>query len=223
MPAVEKAFLEPEKGEQIPCLFNPTDFAVSKRNRWLVDRVPGRDAPELYFGGGEPGRLSVELLLDTTTDGKPVTQHTNRLFTLLEIDKSLPGHDPKTGRGRPPWVRFHWADFHSFKAVVEGLDVAFTYFGSDGTPLRAEASLELRQFEPDPQFAKQNPTSGTPEPHRVHVVQATETLDRIAAFHYGDAGRWRAIADANGITDPMRVEPGTPLTIPVLEGAGRGR
>jgi nucleoid-associated protein YgaU len=105
---------------------------------------------------------------------------------------------------------------HSFKAVVSSLDLSFIYFAADGTPLRARAELVLVQFERELAFGPQNPTSGTPHPHRVHRVNPGETLDRIAAAHYGDPTRWRAIAAANGIEDPLALEPGTVLAIPRL-------
>ena len=66
-------------------------------------------------------------------------------------------------------------------------------------------------------FGPQNPTSGTPLPHRVHRVQPGETLDRIAAMHYGDSTKWRAIASANGVEDPLALRPGGLLSIPRLD------
>jgi len=60
----------------------------------------------------------------------------------------------------------------------------------------------------------QNPTSHTPYPHTVHYPVAGETLDRIAARRYGDSGRWRIIARANGIDNPMRLDPNRPMIIP---------
>ena len=60
----------------------------------------------------------------------------------------------------------------------------------------------------------QNPTSGTPSPERTHQVQPGETLDRIAATHYGDPTQWKDIAAANAIEDPLSVPPGTILSIP---------
>jgi len=119
---------------------------------------------------------------------------------------------------RPPTVTFHWGDLHSFKAVIEGLRLSFTYFSSAGVPLRANMELELRQYEPSLAFGAQNPTSGTPKPHRVHRVQPGETLDRISARYYGDSTRWRMLASANGLEDPLAVRPGTMLTVPRLEG-----
>jgi hypothetical protein len=113
-------------------------------------------------------------------------------------------------------VKFHWGDLHSFKSIIDSLDLRFTYFSAAGMPLRAQVGMSLMQFEPDANWGPQNPTSGTPKPHRVHRVQKGETLDRISARHYGDSTRWRLIAEANGIHDPLALRPGSLLTIPKL-------
>jgi nucleoid-associated protein YgaU len=50
-------------------------------------------------------------------------------------------------------------------------------------------------------------------------VLAGETLDRIAARYYGDATRWRLLADANGISDPLAVRPGALLAVPRMDAS----
>lgn len=212
--ATEKAILEIETGTRIPCMFNPSELQVTRSSSWSANPVPGRGAPRLEYVGGGSGSMSLSLFFDTTADGTAVTRHTGKLLKLLDPDPSLPGADERSGNVRPPWVRFHWGDLHSFKAVVASLDITFTYFASSGTPLRARASMSLTQYEPDDAFGPQNPTSGTPDPGRVHQVQPGETLDRVAAKHYGDATRWREIAAANGIEDPLALRPGALLDIP---------
>jgi len=96
------------------------------------------------------------------------------------------------------------------------MDVTFTYFSSAGVPLRANVSMSLTQFEAAENWGPQNPTSGTPTPTRLHQVQRGETLDRISARHYKDSTKWRLIAEANGITDPLALKPGSILSIPRL-------
>jgi nucleoid-associated protein YgaU len=117
---------------------------------------------------------------------------------------------------------FHWGDFHSFKAILTSLTVRFTYFAGNGTPLRAKASVSLKQYEDEAAYGPQNPTSGTPHPHVVHQVSVGETLDRIAAAQYGDPTQWRLIAESNGVVDPFELAPGTMLMIPDLRAASRG-
>ena len=100
---------------------------------------------------------------------------------------------------------------------MRDLALSFTYFSSTGVPLRAQMRLELQQYQPSNAFGPQNPTSGTPRPHRVHRVQPGETLDRISARYYGDSTRWRALAAANGIEDPLAIRAGSLLSVPRMD------
>ncbi len=217
-----KAVLEPEKGAPIPCLFNPAELKLSKTNRWTPSEAKGVNTPALRFQEGQSGSLSMTLTLDTTDTGKPVTAHTNRLLGLMRVDANLPGSDQQSNRARPPWLRFRWGSFHSFKAVLEQLQLTFTYFSSSGTPLRAKAEVKLTQFEDEEAWGPQNPTSGTPTPHRIHRLLPGETLDRVAATYYGDATRWRLIAEANAVVDPLGLQPGDALVVPEPQGVRRG-
>ena len=212
----QKAFLQPEKGEKIPCLFNPTELSFSRANSWSAPEMPGKGVPTLNYTGAQSGSMTLRLFFDTTDDGNPVTTYTDQLLGLMEVDSSLPGTNENTNNARPPWVQFNWGSMHSFKAVVSSASVSFTYFSSQGTPLRATVDLTLTQYEDGKVFGPQNPTSGTPHPQRAHRVQPGETLDRIAATHYGSASNWRAIAEINGIEDPLALKPGRVLAIPEL-------
>lgn len=211
------AFLEIEGGTKIPCQCNPEQLAVTLRNSWGTDRRVGHGPPQARFQGAESGTFDIgELFFDTTEEGKAVTKLTDPLLAMMDLDPSLPGYDRKRNNGRPPWVQFHWGQLHSFKSVVEDLTIRFTHFSSSGVPLRARVQLSLRQYQPDAKWNPQNPTSGTPRPHRLHRVQPGESLDRIAAGHYRNPTRWRAIAEANDIDDPLALRPGALLAIPEL-------
>ncbi len=212
----QKAFLQPEKGDKIPCLFNPSELSFSRSNTWSAPDMPGKGVPTLNYSGAQSGSMSLRLFFDTTDSGNPVTDYTDRLLSLMEVDPSLPGSNENNNNARPPWAQFHWGSMYSFKAVVTSASVTFTYFAADGTPLRADVDLSLTQYEDGKVFGPQNPTSGTPHPHRAHRIQPGETLDRIAAIHYGTPTKWRAIAELNGIEDPLALRPGRVLAIPEL-------
>jgi hypothetical protein len=215
----DKAYLETETGGRINCLFNPGELQITMASNWRGDTIPGQSGPTMKFEGGQSGSMSLELFFDTTDKGQTVTTHTNQLMKLVQIDTSLPGYSEATNNGRPPWVKFHWGSFHSFRCVVTSLSITFVYFAADGTPLRARANMDLTQFEPDDNWPSQNPTSGTPKPAAAHQVQPGENLALIAARYYGDATKWRPIAahPANRITDPFRLRPGAIIDIPRLD------
>lgn len=219
----QNAYLLIEKKTKIPCLFNPAELSMSLSNTWNVrgdgetnssDAVPGKGVQTLTFGGSNNGSLSLELFFDTTAEGVPVTNYTSKIVALMDIDPNIAGTNKKRRRGRPPTVEFAWGSMKSFPAVIESLTLRFTYFSSKGMPLRASMSLSLKQYSEARAYGPQNPTSGTPLPHRVHRVQPGETLDRISAQHYGDSTQWRLLAAANGIEDPLDLRPGALLAIP---------
>jgi len=222
MTAPVKAMLKSETGREITFLFNPAELTIGKANTWQGPETKGRDAPQLRFQAGQSATLAFSLTLDTTDTGEKVTDHTDMLLDLMKVDKKAAGSDPKSNKARPPWVELHWGKMHSFKAVIERLQIKFTYFASNGTPLRAKADLTLKQYSDDDEPKLQNPTSHTPSLHAVHRLSHGETLDRIAATHYADPTRWRLIAEANGIVDPFALTPGELLIIPEIPVRRRG-
>lgn len=223
MSAPAKGFLKTEQGQQLPFLFNPADLTIAKANSWQSPENKGRNAPDLRFQAGQSGTLTFSLTFDTTDTGKDVAgEYTNKLLNLMKVDKGLAGSDPKSNKARPPWVELHWGQLHSFKAVIERLQIKFTYFASDGMPLRAKVDLSLKQYADDDELPLQNPTSFTPSLHAVHRFSYGETLDRIAARHYADPTRWRLIAEANDIVDPLALTPGDLLIIPEIPVRRRG-
>ena len=220
--SLKKAELRTETKQVIKCLFNPAEITVAKSNSWNAGEAKGTNAPKLRFQGGQSATLTVALMLDTTDDGTDVTVHTNKLLDLMKVNKGLPGADAKRHSARPPWVEFHWGTLVSFKAVVERLSIRYTYFSSTGMPLRAKADLGLKQWDDEEFLPLQNPTSHASSLHSVHTLMTGETLDRLAARYYRDPTRWRLIADANRIVDPLNLPFGTPISIPELPVRGRG-
>jgi nucleoid-associated protein YgaU len=214
MAASKKAFLKIEGGDEIHCMFNPAELTISKSNTWNGGEAKGKNAPELVFQAGQSATMTMSLTFDTTRDGTAVTVHTTKLLNLMKVNPALRGADRSRNKARPPWVEFVWGPTSSFKAIVERLQIKFTYFASDGKPLRAKAEVSLKQWHDEDHLPLQNPTSSTPSLHTVHQLRPGETLDRVAARHYGDATRWRLIAEANDILDPLQLPKGGMLAIP---------
>lgn len=209
-----KAYLVTETKQRLPFLFNPESLTFSKSLSWDDAPVTGSGAPQQQFAGSGSVTFSLKLLFDTTATTKPVTNFTDKLFALTLPDPKLPGAKPDKNMVRPPWVQFFWGKIRSYKAIIEQYSVSFTYFAPDGTPLRAEVELSLKQYEDEGALPPQNPTSGTPEIGRRHVVRVGDYIDTVALEQYGDSAQWRMIASANPQIDVFALEPGTVLDIP---------
>ena len=105
---------------------------------------------------------------------------------------------------------------NGFRCIVESVKQKFTLFSPEGVPLRAALTVGLREYKTlDEQLAHLNLTS--PDRTHSHVTQGSDTLSRIAAQYYRNAGDWRLIADANDIEDPRRLRAGAFLQIPPIQ------
>ena len=221
----EQASLEIEgDGDPLKCWFNPKEYTIAKANQWKVDPVVGTALPTAQFGGGQPRKLSLQLMFDSTdSDSLDVSDVTAKLFKMMEAQASL-GSGKGKNSGRPPMVTFVWGSTVTFKAVADNLSVQYTLFRADGTPVRAQAQLSLIQADKarDKSSGKgaskpQNPTTRAQPGLGSHTVRDGDSLASIAFAHYRDPTRWRAIAEANGIDDPLRLKRGTVLSIPNIE------
>lgn len=201
---------------QVRFQFNPNQLQLSRSASWNSQPTVGftRGAtPE--FSGANPASLQVEVFLDGSAkpSASKVREDVEQLLSCCEVDpQSLP-----TKRPSPPWVQFAWGSFSTvqFVAYVESVSATYTLFTATGDPLRATCQLSLTEV-PLPTKG-QNPTSGTLAAQRVHRVVSGDSLESLAWAEYGDATRWRAIARANGIDDPMRLETGRELLLPASE------
>jgi hypothetical protein len=215
---VTKGSLEAVEGESIKVEFdfNPKEYTISKSNTWsATDANRGSDTPPLHFGGGQPKQMKLQLFFDTYVKGTDVRRdYTDKLFKMMEIDPKLPEGSTNQTTGSPPKLKFTWGTVWSFFCYLESLSVQFTLFLADGTPVRATADLGLKQAVDEKAQPGTNPTSGGEGGEHVWQVQPQDRLDLIAFHEYGDPKRWRVIAEANGIANPLKIRPGQRLIIP---------
>jgi hypothetical protein len=218
-----KAELAIDGGETIPVLFNPTEYTITKSNNWSFNPVQGQSLPPPEFGGGQPREISLSLLLDNSLlDGsRTVKQISDKLFRMMEVGDGRP---PGGTRSAPSFVTFRWGAVDTFKAVCTSLTVAYQLFEPNGEPIRASVQLQLKQAAQASTASAasanrpQNPTTRAIAGQGVHTVRDGDSLPSIAYRAYGDATRWRVIAEANDVDDPLRLRRGTPLVLPRLEG-----
>ena len=217
-----KAQLQIDGSAPFDVLFNPTEFSISKSNEWKYEKVTGTTFTPPSFGGGNPRELTLNLMLDASLLGK--TQHvrgiTDDLFKMMEVPGGSQGG---SSTAAPPFITFTWGTDTTFKSVCTSLTVAYKLFRPNGDPIRADVKMTLKQAEPASTASSTganrgtNPTTRANAGHGVHTVKDGDSLPSIAYDAYGDATTWRAIADANGIENPLHLKRGRALSLPRLE------
>ena len=207
----ELAQLVIDGGEPIQCAFNPQEYSITKTNVWTIKPVAGTDTPKSEFGGGMPWTIRVQLLLDASLKGADASIKDDAMKILKMMESGGGGG----GGSAPPTVTFKWGSIESPKMVGSSLSIRFVMFRPNGEPARALVDLELTQSEKAQEG--QNPTTRAIGGLKVHTLTDGDSLQSVAYKNYGDATRWRTIAEANGIDDPLTLRRGNQLTIPSLE------
>jgi hypothetical protein len=123
------------------------------------------------------------------------------------------GKNQSVGPTTPVDLQFTWGSQITSPLRIRKVDVTYTRFASDGTPIRAEVSIGLYQ-DRSRIMPGTNPTSGGPSGRRARVLDSSDRLPALAATTYGRASAWRQIARANGVDDPLRMKPGTTVYLP---------
>lgn len=206
--------------------FNPTELTLDKGAQIAEIAIPGLDSPLLQFVRGQNEKLTVDLFFDTTEHGtgagaKSVTTLTDPVYSLVKVEPG--GHAPPIctfawnarfpGSDLPPAVAHQRRT--EFQCVVESVRQKLTFFSPEGVPLRATLTLTLREYKTlDEQLDRLNLSS--PNRTHSHVTRLGDTLAGIAGSFYKRPGEWRAIAEANAIEDPRRLEAGRFLRVPPI-------
>jgi nucleoid-associated protein YgaU len=195
----------------IPLHFNPSEYKLSKENTFAEIPIPGLESPPLQYVRGGAQLLTMDLLVDTSDELENVREkYVNKIQKAVLKNEKLHA---------PPIVDFVWAE-QVFRGVMQSLEITYTLFHTDGTPLRAKLGVKLKEYRPV-KVQLRDTEQSSPDVVKSYVVRTGENLSSIAAAVYRDPTRWRVVAVANGITDPRSLAPGTVLTIPPLEGVRR--
>lgn len=208
----------------------PDTLRMTKSADWSVTQSQTAEGSgPAAWNGTQPLQISFNFILDTTAadsasvattatqgrlntstgpDSTNVLPIVEQLLALCEVDPA------STLIGEPDGsvVVLLWGEFVSPMCYVTNVDFTFTRFNASGSPTRAEGVVSLMQYPVTP--LSTNPTSGGEEIRRTETVFEGDRLPHLAYRAFRSPSRWRDLALANGITDPMRLSIGESLVVP---------
>lgn len=207
---------EPDGDQTLECMFNPTTYRLSQRVDVHHDELAARPGGNWQYVGTSAMTLSMQLFFDDFGSAKGDV--TPKIATLLkwQLPTSKSGKRPA-----PPLINFQWGNkqLSAFQGVLTEVAVNYKLFRKDGTPIQAEVDITIEGEETE--VARGNPTSHAIDSRRARTLTAGDSLQSIAYQELGNATYWRAIAELNGIDDPLRLVPGQVLLIPTVTDAAR--
>ncbi|MDZ7754056.1 MAG: hypothetical protein U5S82_21055 [Gammaproteobacteria bacterium] len=189
--------------------FNPASLQYTISNQ-MKNTGSGNSAKQ--YVDESTGKLSLELVFDTTDSGEDVRLHSVKVAKLME-----PQESDKT----PPVVEFEWG-LYTFAGMMEQYKETIDFFSPDGVPLRASVNLTLASqdevFEGGSSERTANTTGSLAASTGINSVQTPPPPDSDGrgvtqvATQAGNPTAARAIAAQNGLEN-MRFTGGAQLQL----------
>lgn len=221
VPEIKKAKIEildsegNTAGKDIVVLFNPAEYTLTESSSYSSNSGPSSDAPTVMYSGGKAAALSMELFFDTSAvpaaSGKSSTEATDVTDKIKEFEELV---YIKGELHSPPIIRFIWGSL-SFKGVVTELKSTFTKFTESGMPIQAKVSISMMSYSEQKEEKQKSPPE-SPDRTKCRTVREDYSIWDMAKSEYRDMSKWKVIARANNISNPLEVPPGTIVRIPAL-------
>ena len=189
----------------IPVMFNPPEYQLQVTNQFAEVGIPGLGSSLLQFVRGSARTLTMELFFDTTDLGIDVRVHTGLVLGLTSLNSETHA---------PPPLLFVWGSL-IFPCVLESVTQTFDFFNTLGMPLRARLNVTLKEHDTLEDILGSNQLLSA-DRTKQWIFKKGDTLQRIAAQEYGDPNKWRPIAEANNIDNPLTIAVGRALKVPAL-------
>lgn len=208
---VKKYAPTPEpNGERYVAMFNPDQWMDRRAFVFRDPQNPGDAGAVQRFHVERPRDLSFELLLDGTGaaggEKKEVEKELEKLYKTVGFNGKI---------HRPNKLIVVWGKF-LFQGVVKSVDVTYTLFKPDGTPLRAKVRLSFK-YDTDNVTQVLESDRHTADLTHLRTVHAGERLDNLAHAIYETNDYLLQLAQANGLTSFRNLTEGTELFFPPIE------
>lgn len=201
------------KVDECEVMVNPEELVRQFDIEYQSNQGQGTTGTELKFKRILPGALTLNILFDATgalnfeaniTDTEPVA---DQLEHFLNVVKYYDGSTHNTY-----YLSIIWGTF-IFKGKLTGLNITYSLFKPDGTPLRANARATFHESVSD-DLRVNLESKSSPDLTHIRTVKAGDTLPLMTYRIYGDFSYYLEIAKVNDLKNYRNLEPGTQLIFP---------
>ncbi|WP_143467524.1 CIS tube protein [Leptolyngbya ohadii] len=174
------------QGTSFDVHFNPVSLQYTISNTM----GQGQGNAKKQYVSQSTGKLTMDLIFDTTPIGEDVRNCTTNVARLMEPDETQV----------PPIVQFEWGTY-TFQGMMESYRETIDFFAANGVPLRASINLTLSQQDKVFEFQESSQSTDTREslqPEPVVVPNRSGQNATRLGTQTGNSRAGRAIAAANG-------------------------
>jgi hypothetical protein len=148
-------------GDSLLVQFNPQKLHLSYSTSNAPNDGPGHQ--NVQNAGTGSATLSLDLEFDTADEGTTTSPVSVRSKTNPFEQLILPDSGNAQDKSKPPKIKFSWGDL-VIVGFMEGLNVDFDLFASNGYPLHAKLSFTIKSQDARQELSKVGPGSNTAPP-----------------------------------------------------------
>lgn len=206
-------------GDPFTVMINPAGYSHNYSICYNDDQAQGSSGGSPRFNRIPSDTVQFELVFDGTgvvptalpgvipnlSDG--ITDQIQKLKTLVF-----------TYNGKihsPNFLQLAWGTL-LFKCRLTSLEIEYTLFKPDGTPLRARAKASFQGYNDESELELQANKS-SPDLTHVRTVKAGDTLPLMCYRIYGSSLPYLQVAAVNNLTDFRRLKVGSQIVFPPLD------
>jgi len=198
-------------------MFNPESFSRKYAIQYGRGQGLNSSDQQATYSRSEPSDLKLKLVLDGSGVSEmgilqlgPQKKVSDRIQEFLNLTFEMNGeiHEPN-------YLTVEWGDL-TFSCRLESVDITYTNFEHDGTPLRAELDVSLiSDTEAEKRLAQENQSS--PDLTHSRVVRSGDTLPLLTQEIYGSSAYYLRVAQVNNLDNFRRLNPGQEIIFPPLD------
>ncbi len=200
---------------------NPESFTKNFKIELDTRRGHGNQGTDPRFKSTVPEQLKLDFVLDGTgtmqgyiypqLKGKKVKEVKDQLAAFLGCVYDFDGDIH-----RPRFLKLFWGSEIKFPCILSNLDINYTLFNRDGSPLRVKISATfLNYLAQEARAATEKAKS--PDLTHYRESRAADRLDLMTYNIYNDSKYFLQVAKANGLSSLRNLKPGMKINFPPFD------
>lgn len=210
-----------DKSRMFKVPINPESFTKNFKVELDQRRGHGNHGTDPRFKSTVPEQLRLDFILDGTgtmqgyhypqVNGKKVKEVKDQLAAFLKAVYDFDGDIH-----RPRFLKLFWGSEIKFPCILQNLDINYTLFNRDGSPLRVKISATFLNYLAQAARTARERANSPDLTHR-REAKAADRLDLLTYQIYNDSKYFLQVAKANGLSSLRNLKPGVKINFPPFD------
>ncbi|MBK7389174.1 MAG: hypothetical protein KBH11_08480 [Bacteroidia bacterium] len=196
-------------GDPYSCMLNPESLKWNKRIEYNKQQPPDSSSTAQKYKRTPSDTLDFDIIIDCTGIVDP--QRVNLSDEIEELEKIVFAYNGKIHR--PNFVKIQWGKKLIFKGVLVTMNISYTLFRPNGSPLRAKISLSFEQYLSPSTLRKIDKPESPDVTHLVKVIEG-QTLPMICYRTWNDPFKYIEVAEFNKLNKFRQLKGHSNLILP---------